>query len=45
LGVAGRVDHGLELQLERALRRLCNGEPLRRGDKVLGRQRFAVDEQ
>ena len=30
LGVAGRIDHGLDLEFERPVRRLRDGEPVRR---------------
>src|SRR4029077_5395786 len=31
-GVVGRIEHGLDFELERTLRRLRDSEPIRRGD-------------
>ena len=45
LGVVGRIDDGLDLELERPVRRLRDGEIVSRGDKVLRRQRLAVEQE
>src|SRR6516165_8422185 len=43
LGVVRWIEHGLDFEFERSLRGLRNGEPIRRGDEALRRQRLAVE--
>ena len=43
LGVGRRIDQRLDLQRERPMRRLRDGEAVRRRDIAVGRQRRAVD--
>src|SRR5208283_1907120 len=43
LRVGRRIDDGLDLELERAVRRLRDGEPFRRGEKAVVRERLAVE--
>ena len=45
LGVGGWVDDGLDLQPERAVRRLRDGEPVGGRDELFGRKRRAVEFQ
>ena len=43
LGIGGRIDHGLDLEPERPLRRLRDREAIGRGGILLGRERGAVE--
>ncbi len=45
LGIAGWIDDGFDVELERPVRRLRDGEPLGRGDEVFRRQRLAVERE
>jgi len=45
LRIAGRIDDGFDLEFERPVRRLRDGQLVGRGDEVLLRQRLAVDRQ
>src|SRR5215470_11479664 len=43
LGVVGGIEHGFDFEIERPLRRLRDGEPMRRGDEAVLRQGLAVE--
>ena len=45
LGVGRRIDHGLDLERERLVRRLRDGELVRRRHEGFGRQRLAVERE
>jgi hypothetical protein len=45
LGIGGWVDDGFDLQPERAMRRLGDGEPVGRGNELFGRKRGTVEFQ
>ena len=45
LGIGGWIDDGLDLQPERAVRRLRDGEPVGGRDELFGRKRRAVEFQ